>query len=79
MRKSNDNYGISRIDTKTTSGWEVRLQRNGTKYQRFFGDPKHGGYQRALAASKRYRDAVNRIHPRRDALTNLLEVEVTVC
>lgn len=37
-------------------GWEVRIQRRGKKFEKFFADRQHGGRRAALQAAKLYRD-----------------------
>ncbi len=53
-----DNYALARIDLpgSSTHGWQVRLQRRGVKYGKFFGDGVFGGVDRSLIAAKRWRD-----------------------
>jgi len=60
MSEPADNYGISRIDQPegSTHGWQVRLQRRGVKYAKYFADRRHGGAARALDAARRWRDAL---------------------
>lgn len=56
------NYAIARIDlpVQGTHGWQVRLQRRGVKYAKFFGDrthsPQDGDPAAALQAARCYRD-----------------------
>jgi len=52
---------ISRIEQASSSGhllcgWEVRIQRRGKKYEKYFGDSAFGGKRAALNAAKQYRD-----------------------
>ncbi len=51
-------YAIARIDLPGagTHGWQVRLQRRGIKYGKFFADRSHGHPDRALQAAVRWRD-----------------------
>ncbi len=58
MKKRRKNYGITRIDIDkgSTHGWEVRLQRQNTKYAKFFADKSNKGKNKALAAARAYRD-----------------------
>ncbi|NWK56835.1 hypothetical protein HW115_14525 [Verrucomicrobiaceae bacterium N1E253] len=54
------NYAIARIDLPSagTHGWQVRMQRRGIKYGKFFADRPHGGPQQALQAARQWRDAL---------------------
>ncbi|MGI9518133.1 MAG: AP2/ERF family transcription factor [Pirellulaceae bacterium] len=61
MARKNPRRNISRIDMYSASGtphggWEVRMQRRGRKYEKFFADGRHGGRRKALQAAKYYRD-----------------------
>lgn len=60
MPRSADHYAIARIDLASagTHGWQVRLQRRGVKYGKFFSDRSNGGQRAALAAAMRWRDAL---------------------
>jgi len=40
--------GISRIDTRDTHGWYVRIYKNGKTYSKLYSDNKYGGKERAL-------------------------------
>lgn len=51
-------YCITRHDTATTRGWNVRVQRTAFVAQRLFSDSKFGGKQAALVAAVTYRNAV---------------------
>ncbi|MBT8038501.1 MAG: hypothetical protein KJO21_13270 [Verrucomicrobiae bacterium] len=55
---SGGNYAIARIDLPGagTHGWQVRLQRRGIKYGKFFADRGHGQPERALQAAIEWRD-----------------------
>lgn len=57
-RKDNPSYGISRVDIpgKKTHGWQVRLQRQGWRYQKFFADGLHDGKENAFKAAQVMRD-----------------------
>ena len=52
------NYAIARIDIaiQRTHGWQVRLQRRGVKYAKFFSDSSYGGSEGSLATAKLWRD-----------------------
>jgi hypothetical protein len=52
--------GISRLDQESvgTHGWQVRLQRKGVRYGRFFSDSAWGGRENALSIARQYRDKI---------------------
>jgi len=58
MGTSDENYALARIDLPgaSTHGWQVRLQRRGVKYAKYFGDRVHGSSQAALVSARRWRD-----------------------
>jgi len=60
MFQAPDNYGISRIEQAEagTRGWQVRLQRRGVKYAKYFADRRYGGGEPAWEAAKCWRDEV---------------------
>jgi len=47
--------GISRIDTKDTHGWYVRIYKNGKTYSKLYSDNKYGGKDRALQVAYKAR------------------------
>ena len=47
---------ISRIDSKDTHGWFVRVRFQGQEHRKFFSDSKHGNKLAALVAAKQFRD-----------------------
>ncbi len=51
-------YAIARIDLpgQCTHGWQVRLQRRGIKYAKFFSDRTHQSPAHALLTAKQWRD-----------------------
>ena len=51
-------YAIARIDLRDAGkhGWQVRLQRRGVKYAKYFSDSLHGGEEGALAVATEWRD-----------------------
>ena len=53
-------FAISRLDLEAVGshGWQVRLQRRGVRYQRFFSDQSWGGRRDALVRARQYRDRV---------------------
>lgn len=55
-----DTYAIARIDLPeaSTHGWQVRLQRRGRKYGKFFADRLHGGPREAYRRARAWRDAL---------------------
>lgn len=55
---SEEDFGISRLDQPSvgTHGWQVRLQRKGVRYGRFFSDSVWGGEDGALLKARQYRD-----------------------
>ena len=52
------NYAIARIDLpdQRTHGWQVRLQRRGVKYAKFFSDSSYGSIQGSLVVARLWRD-----------------------
>ncbi len=58
MSDENDNYALARIDLPgaSTHGWQVRLQRRGVKYAKFFGDRVFGSSLHALHAARTWRN-----------------------
>jgi hypothetical protein len=52
------NYGIARIDLpdQRTHGWQVRLQRRGIKYAKFFSDSSYDSSRKSLANARAFRD-----------------------
>ncbi|MGE9271528.1 MAG: hypothetical protein ACQKBU_12055 [Verrucomicrobiales bacterium] len=55
-----DTYAIARIDLPgaSTHGWQVRIQRRGTKYGKYFADRSLGGPQASYEAARKWRDAL---------------------
>lgn len=45
--------GITRIDTKGTHGWYVRVKKNGKSYTKLFSDSKYNGREHALKCAKK--------------------------
>jgi hypothetical protein len=62
MPKNLANRNITRAVTydsagnQSAAGWMVRFTRRGKNYQWFFGDYKHGGQRKSLAAARLLRD-----------------------
>ncbi len=55
-----DTYAIARIDLPdaSTHGWQVRLQRRGSKYAKYFGDRPCGGPRGSYRRALDWRDAM---------------------
>lgn len=53
-------YCITRHDTRTTRGWNVRVQRSDFLANKLFSDSKFGGKANALVAAVLYRNAILR-------------------
>lgn len=62
MRGQADNFGITRLERAETGtfGWQVRLQRRGVKFGKYFADRGHGGWDGSLQAARAWRDEVVR-------------------
>lgn len=60
MDGENDLEAITRLESaaRGTFGWQVRLQRRGERFGRFFADRRHGGVEESLAAARGWRDAL---------------------
>ncbi len=58
MGSPEQNYAIARIDLPRarTHGWQVRLQRRGVKFAKYFGDRLHGSSENSLKAARQWRD-----------------------
>lgn len=58
MWSPDDTYAITRIDLpgSSTHGWQVRLQRRGRKYGKYFGDRQAGGPRSAYERARAWRD-----------------------
>lgn len=58
MPSQSPNYAIARIDLPSagTHGWQVRLQRRGIKYAKFFADAPLGGKKQSLDSARSWRD-----------------------
>lgn len=55
--------GISRIDSRNTHGWFVRVYRDGQVHSKMFSDGVHGGGEAALKAARKYLADYVRRHP----------------
>jgi len=51
-----DMKGISRIDSRGTRGWYVRVYKNGKTYSKLYSDSKYNGKERALKFAKKARE-----------------------
>lgn len=62
MAARKESYAIARIDLSGagTHGWQVRLQRRGVKYAKYFSDRLHGGEREAFKAAQGWRDRLLR-------------------
>jgi len=55
MNEQQQLKGISRIDTRDTHGWYVRIYKNGKTYSKLYSDNKYGGKERALLVAQKAR------------------------
>ncbi|MDA0768552.1 MAG: AP2 domain-containing protein [Verrucomicrobia bacterium] len=62
MASPRNTYGIARLDVSSagTHGWQVRLQRRGVKYAKYFSDRQFLGVRDAFDEALRWRDRVLR-------------------
>ncbi len=58
-RKDPRNKGITRIDSGTVHGWNVRGFKNGKTYPKLFSDLKCGGKRKAQKEARQYRDELH--------------------
>lgn len=58
--RPDNNYAIARIDLPDagTYGWQVRIQRRGIKYGKFFADRIHGSSEQSLLEARDWRDTL---------------------
>lgn len=57
MKKKKKNKGISRIDSKNTHGWYVRIYANGGVFtSKLFSDRQYGSKAKALESATAFRD-----------------------
>lgn len=54
---------ISRIDTKDTHGWFLRIYRTSETFSRFFSDSRYQGKQEALEAAKAFKSKLEKKYP----------------
>jgi len=52
-KNKKDMRGISRIDSKGTHGWYVRVYHDGKTHSKLYSDSKYGGKERALKFAKK--------------------------
>jgi len=60
MTERTETFAITRMERPETStfGWQVRLQRRGVRYAKYFADRSLGGQDRSLEVAKGWRDKV---------------------
>jgi len=60
MGQETDNFAITRMERaqNSTFGWQVRLQRRGVKYGKYFADRGHGGPEESFEAARNWRDVI---------------------
>ena len=63
--------GISRIDSKHTHCWFVRIYRDGKVHSKSFSDGVYGGKAKSLKAAQEYKEEYEREHPPSYASTRL--------
>lgn len=70
MENSAKYYAIARIDLPGagTHGWQVRLQRRGVKYAKYFSDRLHGGTDGSFETARGWRDAMLRCFQEEDSV-----------
>ena len=63
-------YAIARIDLPDagTHGWQVRLQRRGVKYAKYFADRVFGGEQESFEQAEQWRDRLLRQMKRKETV-----------
>ncbi|MGD1978991.1 MAG: hypothetical protein PVJ98_06350 [Akkermansiaceae bacterium] len=60
MAHEDDRYALARIDLPGvgTHGWQVRLQRQGKRYAKYFADNNWGGSRASYHAARQWRDGL---------------------
>lgn len=60
MAEPLDTYALARVDliAAGTHGWQVRMQRRGVKYGKFFADRRFGGFHGSYEAARQWRNSV---------------------
>ena len=71
MNQAKKMKGISRIDSRSTHGWFVRIYRDGQTHSKMYSDQLWGGKQTALQAARKYRNEYERKHPQTYAATRI--------
>ncbi|MDZ4700014.1 MAG: hypothetical protein SH809_09945 [Rhodothermales bacterium] len=61
---NNHRHNISRIDTRATHGWQVRITRKSNPCSKFFADRQNGGQEEALQAAMNWRDEQLKTSPK---------------
>ena len=61
--------GISRMDSRSTHGWFVRVYRDGLTHSKLFSDGVYGSEKDALKEALRYKACYEKRHPRQPAAT----------
>lgn len=65
--KDRANRNITRVESqpgkRVVKGWEVRIQRRGERFNRFFSDSTHGGKRKALEKARECRDEQEAKYP----------------
>lgn len=76
MEVTGSRYGVTRIDLPGagTHGWQVRLQRRGVKYAKFFSDRVNGGGELALRLAQQWRDEILAKWETKEALARVCQV-----
>ncbi len=69
MARKNPRRNIARIEVpgegrKIYGGWEVRIQRRGERFSKYFSDLSHGGKRLALQSAKVFRDEIDQRYKR---------------
>ena len=68
MARRNPRRNLSRLeaDDRRGGGWQVRMQRQGQRFTRYFADSTFGGKLAALRQAKAFRDQVELDYPSMD-------------
>lgn len=75
MWSPEDTYAIARIDLPgaSTHGWQVRLQRRGKKYAKYFADRQWNGVRGSYSAAREWRDDLIKKMQTRDQAPRICE------
>jgi hypothetical protein len=70
-----DTYALLRLDLPRvrTHGWQVRIQRRGVKYAKFFADRVHGGLIESYRAAISWRDEALATLDQSDAMARVCQ------